>query len=225
MICARSPVFWACDLKSILFRQDVADRVSVAGLERHDRGVDDALVFAGEFFRDQRLQLVDVEIENLRDQAEDENVFALVLRRPAERFDRQAGDRHADVNETFVVEVRLDVVRIVKQDAAFFQKVDVVLVTVLIKRDEEIGFIARRKHFARAHADLEDRRPARNRGRDRHVSHDVLIAASGQAREESAGGLNAVLRISGEADYGVVNAFRAQIGAVRTGLAVEPDWR
>src|SRR2546430_5519895 len=45
-------------------------------------------------------------------------------------------------NKTFVVEVRLDVIRIVKQHAAFAQKIEVVLITVLIKRDEEIGFIA-----------------------------------------------------------------------------------
>jgi hypothetical protein len=82
--------------------------------------------------------------ENFRDQAEDENVFALVLGRAAERFNGQAGDRHADVNETFVVEVRLDVVRIVKQDAALAEKIDVVLVTVLIKRDQKIGFITGR---------------------------------------------------------------------------------
>ena len=35
------------------------------------------------------LQLLDIEIENFRDQAEDENVFALVLGRAAERFDRE----------------------------------------------------------------------------------------------------------------------------------------
>ena len=202
-------------LKLILLRQDIADRIGVAGLKRHERGVDDALVFAGEFFLDQRLQLLDIEMENFRDQAEDENVFALVLRRSAERFDGQSGDRHADVNETFVVEVRLDVVGIVKQDAAFFQKADVVLVTVLIKRDEEIGFVARGEDFARADADLEDRRPAGDGGRDRHVGHDVLVAASGEPREESAGALDAVLRISREADDGVVDVFRAKIGALR----------
>ena len=58
-----------------------------------------------------------------------------------ERFDGESGDRNADIDETFIVEVRLDVVRIVKQHAAFFEKVDVVLITVLIKRDQEIGFV------------------------------------------------------------------------------------
>ena len=56
-----------------------------------------------------------------RDQTEDENVFALVLGRAAERFDGQPGDRNADVNETFVVGVRLDVIGIVKEDAALFR--------------------------------------------------------------------------------------------------------
>src|SRR5205814_6471539 len=177
---------------------------------------DDALVFAGKFFANQFFQLVGVEVENFRDQPEDENVFALVFSRSAERFDGETGDRHADVNETFVVEVRLDVVRIVKQHAAFLQKIDVVLITMLIERDEKIGFVAGRKHFARAHADLKDRRSTGNRGWDRHVSHDIVVAASSQAREECAGGLNAVLRISGQTNYGVLNILRTQIGAVRS---------
>ena len=219
MIWSRAPVFRHDHLKLILLRQNVADRVGVAGRERHERGVDDALVFAGEFFLDQRRQLLDIEMKNLRDQAEDENVFALVLGRAAERFDGQAGDRHADVNETFVVEVRLDVVGIVKQDAALFQKVDVVLVTVLIKRDEEIGFVAGGENFARADADLENRRTAGDRGGNRHVSHDVLVAAAGEPGEESAGALDAVLRIAGEPDDGVVDVFGTQIGAL--GRAVD----
>ena len=96
------------------------------------------------FSRDQFLQLFDVEIENLRDQPENENVFAFVLCGAAQRFDRQTGDRHADINESFIVEVWLDVVGIVKQDAAFAQKMDVILVTVLVKRDEKVGFVTRR---------------------------------------------------------------------------------
>ena len=147
------------------------------------------------------------------DQAEDENVFALVLGRAAERFDGQAGDRNADVDETFVVEIRLDVVRIVKQDAAFLQRVDVVLVTVLVKRDEQIRFVAGGEHFAGADADLENRRAAGDRGRNRHVRHDLLLAATGEPREKAADGLDAVLRIAGEADDGVVNVFGTQIGA------------
>src|SRR4029079_2748408 len=100
----------------------------------------------------------DIETKNLRDQAEDENVFAFVLRRSAERFDGEPGDRHADVNETFVIKVWLDVIRVVKEDAALFQKADVVLITMLIERDQEVGFISRGKNFTRADPDLEDRR-------------------------------------------------------------------
>ena len=128
-------------LELILVGENFADGIGIAGGERHDGGVDDALVFAAEFFLDQRVELFDIETENFRDQSEDENVFALVLGRAAERFDGQAGDGNADVNETFVVEIRLDVIGIVKEDAAFFQKTDVVLVTVLIKRDQKIGFV------------------------------------------------------------------------------------
>ena len=90
-----------------------------------------------------------------------------------------------------------------------------VLVTVLIKRDEKVGFIASREYFAGTDPDLKDRRAAGDRGRDRHVSHDVLVAAPGQPREKRAGGLNSVLRIAGQTDDGVLNIFRAQISAVR----------
>jgi len=54
-----------------------------------------------------------------------------------------------------------------------------------------------------------------DRGRDRHVSHDFVIAAPGQASEKCARGLNAVLRIPCEPDDGVLNIFRAQIGPGR----------
>ena len=65
-----------------------------------------------------------------------------VFRRAAEGFDGETGDRHADINETFVVEIWLDVVRIVEQHAAFAQKAYMILITVLIERDQEVGFIA-----------------------------------------------------------------------------------
>jgi hypothetical protein len=98
-------------------------------------------------------------MEDLRDETEHEHVLALVLRGAAERFDREAGDRHAEINEALVVEIRLDVVAIVKEDAALFQEADVILVAVLVERDEEVGFVARGEHFAGADAHLEDRRP------------------------------------------------------------------
>src|SRR2546430_3493376 len=90
-----------------------------------------------------------------------------------------------------------------------------VLIAVLIKCDEKIGFIAGRKHFTGTDPDLEDRRSTRNRGRNRHVSHDVVIAASGQTRQKCARGLNSVLRISGETNYSILDVFRTQIGAGR----------
>src|SRR5438132_9099251 len=63
-------------LKLIAFRQHIADGIGVASRKRHDGRVDDALVFAGELFFYQLLQLLDIETENFHDQAEDENVCA-----------------------------------------------------------------------------------------------------------------------------------------------------
>ena len=200
-------------LESIVFRQDIADRIRIARLECHQCRVHHALVFAGEFFADQSFQFVSVEIENLRDQSENENVFAFVLGRPAERLNREAGNRHADINETFIVQVWLDVIRIVKQDAAFAQKADVVLVTVLVKRDQEIGFVTRRQHFTGTDAHLENGRATGNRGRDGHVRHDIVFAASSESREEGTSSLNAVLRISRKTNHRVLNILRTQISS------------
>src|SRR2546421_6133224 len=138
-------------------------------------------------------------MKNFRDQTEDENVFAFVLRGAAERFDGESGDRHADVNKTPIIKVGLDVVRIVKEHAAFFQKADVVLIAVLVKRDEEIGFVAGGEDFACAHADLEDRWFAGNGGGERYVSHDELGAAAGASEAERCAPMDAGLGIYREA--------------------------
>jgi len=42
-----------------------------------------------------------------------------------------------------------------------------------------------------------------------------VIAAPGQACEKSAGGLNSILRIAREPNYGVIDVFRPQIGPGR----------
>src|SRR4030095_15918142 len=183
------------------FGEDISNRVPIAGLKGHQSRVHDALVLSTEFFGDQSFQLVGVEIENFRDQAEDENVFAFVLGRAAERFNGQSSDRHGDVNEPCVIEVRFDVVRIVQQYAALAKKTYVVLVTVLVKRYQKIGFITGRQHFARADAHLKNRRTTRDCRRDGHVGQDVVLTAAGQAGEERAGGLNSILRVTREPDH------------------------
>ncbi len=127
-----------------MFREDIADRISVTGLKRHQCGVDDTFIFAREFFGNDSFQLLGIETENFRDQSENENVFAFVLSSAAERFHRQSGDGHADIHEAFVVEVRLDVVGIVKEDSAFLEEAEVVLITVLIERDQKVGFVTGR---------------------------------------------------------------------------------
>src|SRR5207237_8479154 len=62
-----------------------------------------------------------------------------------------------------------------------------------------------------AYAYVENARTPRNRRGDGQVGHDVVLAASGKAREKGAGGLNSVLRISREPDDRVLNAFGPQI--------------
>src|SRR5437868_13525064 len=102
----------------ILMCQHLADWIGVASLERHQCGVDDTLVFTGKFLADYSFQLLHIEAENFRDKTEDENILALVLGCAPECLNGQSGNRNAHVNETFVVEIRFDIIRIVKEDPA-----------------------------------------------------------------------------------------------------------
>ncbi len=131
---------------------------------------------------------------------------------------------NADGGETLVRGVGIHVVAVINEHAARAQRVDVRVVTVLIKGHQKIRMIAGGKDFACAHAYLENRRTARNGGGDRHVSHDVLVAAAGKTREKTADGLNAILRVAREADdrigdslngagAGGFGASRGKIGA------------
>src|SRR5437763_16867774 len=89
-----------------------------------------------------------------------------------------------------------------------------VLIAVLIKSDEKIGFITSGQHFARTDADLKNRRTTRDRRGDGHVRHDIVLAASSQAREKCASCLDSVLRISRETDHCILNNFGAQISSL-----------
>ena len=86
-----------------------------------------------------------------------------------------------------------------------------VLVAVLIEGDEKIRFIAGGENLPGAHADLEDRGPARDRGGDGHVGHDFLVAAAGQSGQQRAGSLDAILRISSQTDHRVVDVLRPEV--------------
>ena len=91
----------------------------------------------------------------------------------------QARNRHADmVIILFPFRLRLDVVGIVKHDAALFQRTDVVFVGVLVKRQQHVRLVARTQHLAGADAHLENGRPAGNRRRNGHERHDLLLAAA-----------------------------------------------
>src|ERR1051326_1982807 len=88
-----------------------------------------------------------------------------------------------------------DVVRVVENDALLLQRIDVSLVRMLVERQQDIRVVARAQHFAASNADLEDRRPTRDRRRNRHEGHALLFAAAGEPREKTANGLNAVLGV------------------------------
>ena len=71
---------------------------------------------------------------------------------------------------------------------------------MVIESQEHVRFVTGAEHFARANPDLKNRRPTRNRGRDRHESHYLLLAPSSQAGEKAADCLNAILGIARDPD-------------------------
>ncbi len=87
-----------------------------------------------------------------------------------------------------------------------------VLVAMLIESDQEVRLVAGRQYFAGADAYLENRRPARDGGRDRHVGHHFLVAAAGQAGKHGASRLDAILRVAGQTNDGITDVLRAQVG-------------
>jgi len=84
----RPPVGLGNVFKSILMCQHLTDRIGIASLERHQRRVDDAFVFAGKFFANYLFQLLHIETENLRNETKNENIFAFILGGAAKRFHR-----------------------------------------------------------------------------------------------------------------------------------------
>ena len=96
-------------------------------------------------------------------------------------------------------------IRVVEDDAAELQRGNVLLVRMLIKTNQHVGFVTRAEDFAGADAHLENRGPAGDGGRNGHERHDFLLTASRQTREETANGLNAVLRVTRDADNCLFN--------------------
>ena len=119
----------------------------------------------------------------------------------ADGLDREAGNGHADMAVALLpFRPGLNVVGVVKHNAAQLQRIDMVFVAVLVKAEQHVRLVARAQDFAGADAHLENGRAAGNGGGNRHERHDLLLAAAGQARQEPADGLDAVLRIAGDAD-------------------------
>ena len=103
--------------------------------------------------------------------------------------------------EVFRLDLR-HMVRVIQHDAAGLQRTQMRLIAVLVKAQENIRLITRAQDFPGADAHLKDGRPAGDRGGDRHERHDLLLAAAREPREETADGLDAVLRVTRDADDG-----------------------
>ena len=162
------------------------ERMAVAGMKGRQRVVHDALVFAAETFADQFLEFRHIQIEHLGDQSPERKCFCLCLwpcRRWLRPSGRKSGRRHDDT--PFAIPASAPRGRNRTGQSALFQGIDVVLVGMLIKGQQHIGFIAGAQDFARANPHLENRRPAGNRRGNGHEGHDFLFAAARQAGQEN----------------------------------------
>ena len=139
----------------------IVGRVGIARVEGEHRVANDVLVLAAEALLDQGRQLVDVEVENPRQKAQDEDILALVLGGAADRLDGAARDRHADRREALVLGVGFDVVGVVDQHTARSEEFEVALVAVLIERYEVIRLVPGGEDVAGAHAHLKNGRDRR----------------------------------------------------------------
>ena len=97
-----------------------------------------------------------VEREDAREQTHDEHVFAAVPGGSSDRLDSRARDGNADIGESLVGSIRLDFVRVIDADAAVAERMDVVIVAVLIERHQEVGIVPWREHFAGTDMNLEN---------------------------------------------------------------------
>src|SRR5262245_53185146 len=118
-------------------------------MESRKRILDDALVFAGEAFLNQFFKFWHVKVEHTRDETECINVLTLILGRTTNGFNRQARNWNAHV-VIFLLPfgLWLDMVGIVKSDAALLERGDVVFVGMLIESEEHVGFIPGAQNFA-----------------------------------------------------------------------------
>ena len=187
-------------LDQIIQRVAVAGGKGSQGVRHHGR------ILAGETFLNQLGELLHVEVIDFCEQSERVNIFALVAAGPADGLDHEARNGHAHMAVTVLpLRLRCHMIRIIKHDAAELDRLDVVLVAVLVEAEQHVRLITRAQNFARADADLEDGRPAGNGGGNGHEGHDFLLATTRQPGEETADGLDAVLRIAGNADDRLVD--------------------
>ena len=97
----------------------------------------------------------------LRDQAQGQKMFLrMFLGRASDGLHGQGSTGNADVMIDFLqFGLRLDVVGIVKHDAALLERAEMVLVGMLVEGQEHVAVVARAEHFAGADADLENGGP------------------------------------------------------------------
>ena len=186
---------------------DVANLVGVTRIKGQQRIAQHGLVLFAELTADDADELIFIQIENGNDQAEHEQVLAAILRGATDGLHGGRGERNADVEDALLMLDLLHLAAVVEADAALTQRGKMAVVAVLIEGHEHVRLIASGEHFARAEMHLEDGWPAADRGRDRHVGHHFLRRAARQTSEEAADGLDAILRISGEADDGVAKGL------------------
>jgi hypothetical protein len=102
-------------------REQTPDRVAVSGLERHKGGVYDALILTAESLSNQVLQLLGIKVKDRGDQSKNENILALILCGTAERLNSEPCYRNPHINEAFVIQIRLNLIRVKSSTPPLFK--------------------------------------------------------------------------------------------------------
>ena len=159
---------------------DVVHGPCIARIVSEHRIAKDILRLFAKFSSDDLAHAIGIELVDGAEEAEDENVLTARLRAAADRLDGRGGEGDSDVDDAALVFDLFYLIAVVEADAAVFERLEVVVVGVLIKGDQGVRFVPGVEDIAGAEVDLEDGRPSGNGGGDRHVGHHLL---SGRASE------------------------------------------
>jgi|GEM_PF-6529459 len=168
-----------------------------AGIEGKHRVAEDILGLTTELAPDDLGKFFAIKFIHGAQHPENEDVLASVFGRAANGFDGSGGERHTDMDDIALHFQLFNLVAVVKTDTSVAQGFQMIVVGILVERHQRICLVTGMEHLTRTQMNLVNTGPSGNRGRNRHVGHDVLCGGSCELGKECADRLDSVLRISG----------------------------